>query len=78
MKPYAETDWNPIATAPRNATDIRVRMEDGSILEPAHWACDLSGEDQPAFRGWFIPVRDSRGTISCYRGIPEPTEWQPL
>ncbi len=63
--------WQPIKTAPRNATTIRVKMRDG-VMHEAHWAEDISGEDQPAFRGWFIAVGNS------FREIDEPVEWMPM
>jgi len=63
--------WKPIEEAPKDATEIRVRLKDGTIYEKAHFACDLSGEDQPAFRGWFI---DS--SKNSYREIETPIEWQ--
>ncbi len=71
-------EWNPIATAPKTATSIRVRMKDGTIHEDAHWASDLSGEEQPAFCGWFIPVKNAKGETLYFAGIEEPIEWQAL
>lgn len=62
--------WKPIATAPRNATKVEVRMSDGTIYKDAHWACDLSGDEQPPFKGWFIPGGDG------FIGIPEPEAWR--
>jgi len=49
-------------------------MDDGTIHEKAHWACDLSGEEQPPFRGWFIP-RNPRHY--GFVGIDEPVGWMP-
>ena len=66
--------WQPIKTAPKDATEVRVLMRDGTMHEKAHWASDLSGEDQPAFQGWFIPSPDTSG----FREIEEPTHWRPL
>lgn len=68
-------DWKPILTAPRNATHLRVMMYDGTIHEDAHWACDLSGEEQPPFRGWFVPVKDGAGKVTHYCGIKTPKWW---
>lgn len=66
--------WEPIATAPRNATWIQVLMTDGTE-QRAHWAQDLSGEEQPAFRGWFVKA----GSVDPYmRQIGEPIGWKPL
>lgn len=44
--------WQPMATAPKDCTWIIVLTEEGDE-ERVHWAEDLSGEDQPPFRGWF-------------------------
>ena len=60
--------WGPIATAPKNATWIEVIMSDGTTLE-AHWAQDLSGEDQPPFQGWF-----NRKLVQ----IETPDGWRPI
>lgn len=66
--------WQPIKTAPKDATEMRVLMRDGTVYERAHWASDLSGEDQPPFQGWFIPSQNASG----FREIEEPTHWRPL
>lgn len=73
FKPYAEDvpDWRPIRTAPKDATWIQVRMEDGTIHR-AHWASNLSGEEQPPFEGWFVDRK------THFLGIHEPKEWKPL
>lgn len=63
--------WQPINTAPKNATWVRVKMRDGRVLK-AHWASDLSGEEQPPFEGWFI----DKGTYMA--GIETPEYWKPL
>lgn len=52
-------------------------MRDGTVHEDAHWASDLSGEDQPPFEGWFRPVKDSDGRTSYYAYIGEPVAWRP-
>lgn len=58
--------------APKNATWITVLMENGTT-QNAHWAQDLSGEDQPMFRGWFIKSGDHD-----YSPIDEPIAWKPI
>lgn len=63
--------WWFIETAPRNATEIEVMMENGEILV-AHWACDLSGEEQPPFRGWFT----RKTGCDYFTGIPTPALWR--
>lgn len=70
--------WNPMASAPKNGEHICVQMSDGTIHEDAHWASDLSGEEQPPFEGWFRPVKDSRGRTTSYTYIGEPVAWRPL
>ncbi|HYG36368.1 MAG TPA: hypothetical protein VEC99_16360 [Clostridia bacterium] len=69
--------WEPMAAAPKDATDIEVQLEDGSILV-AHWAQDLSGEEQPPFIGWFTAVKDSQGNRDGYREIKTPLCWRKM
>lgn len=71
-------NWNSMGSAPHDATEVRVVMADGTVYERAHWACDLSGEEQPAFRGWFRPYYNSDGRVGGYFGISEPVGWQPI
>ncbi|MEQ1644894.1 MAG: hypothetical protein ABL959_15705 [Pyrinomonadaceae bacterium] len=65
--------WQPIETAPKNASWIRVILPGGQKLE-AHWAQDLSGEEQPPFKGWFRKYEGSSG----FSQIAEPIGWRPL
>ncbi len=65
------TDWQPMFTAPMNAKEVRVRMKDLTEHPRAHFA-DLSGSDQPPFKGWFIPVGDS------FHQIDTPLHWKPI
>jgi len=65
-------EWKPISEAPKDSTSIRAKMKDGTFHEDAHWASDMSGENQPIFEGWFIP---SNGYYS-YEQIETPIEWQ--
>ena len=59
-------------SAPKNCTLVEVKLPDLTVVE-AHWASNLSGEEQPAFEGWF--VRDG----GCgYVGVPNPILWRPL
>ncbi|MGQ0621337.1 MAG: hypothetical protein ACT4QA_15670 [Panacagrimonas sp.] len=71
-------DWRSMDTAPRNTTDVRVRMADGTEHARAHWACDMSGEEQPPYRGWFVPVLRHDGRVSFFSGIDEPAQWRPI
>lgn len=66
--------WEGMKTAPQNASWVKVLMRDGTIHE-AHFASDLSGEDQPPFEGWFI--RASKPEYGFY-GIDDPVAWQKL
>jgi hypothetical protein len=63
--------WRSIETAPHDCTVVEVKMANGAQLA-AHWACNLSGEDQPPFHGWFT---DS-GKGSGYIGIDNPVAWR--
>lgn len=64
--------WKDIKTAPKDATEVSVRLSDGTIYERAHWASNLSGEEQPPFEGWFVRAG------SYFAGIPDPVEWRPI
>jgi hypothetical protein len=69
--------WNTIDTAPLHQQDIRVLNAYGEHV--AHYACDLSGEDQPPFKGWFAEVRDESGKVTRFEEVsPKPTHWRPL
>ncbi len=67
--------WQPIKTAPKNATEILVLLEhkgDRHVMV-AHWAEDLGGEEQPPFRGWFF------WNVWQFSALPsEPTHWTPI
>lgn len=64
--------------APKNTYPIQhvqLLMDGGEIVKDAHWAQDLSGEEQPPFIGWFIPDGTGRG----YREVRgEPRAWAPM
>lgn len=69
-------EWQPMATAPKEGYPIEfvtVKLADGSTRSPCHYACDLSGEYQPPFKGWFIPD----GTGKGYKEV-HPVAWRPL
>lgn len=68
--PIGSEAWQPMASAPRNATWVQVKMKTGETME-AHWASDLSGEDQPPFEGWF-----THGGENYFRWIPDPIAWR--
>lgn len=68
--------WQPMDTAPKTLHGFRALMADGTIHDDVHWAEDMSGSDQPPFRGWFIPVvRD--GKVVRYQEIEKPVQWMP-
>lgn len=51
------------------ARDVQVFLPDGRELV-AHWASDLSGDEQPPFQGWF--TASGRGFIQ----ISQPMFWR--
>jgi hypothetical protein len=77
MSHIEERPWQPMSSAPKNATDVEVQTPAGEVLV-AHWACDLSGEDQPPYRGWFKKVMGLGGRVLYCAGIDEPKAWRPL
>ena len=60
-------------------TDWKENIEDffkidKEIVNDAHWASDLSGEEQPPFEGWFVKAGEDRnvgvnGTPIAWRKI---------
>lgn len=66
--------WDPMDNAPTEGQILEVRGRDaaGSVLEPMHYAYG-GGDEQPAFRGWFVPFKSGRGFFQV-----SPVEWQPL
>lgn len=65
--------WRPWSSAPKNATWVEVLLRDRTV-KVAHWAEDLSGEEQPPFSGWFV----GKGEQSFSALIGEPIGWRPL
>lgn len=74
----AAARWSPMKDAPRTTAWVRVltQLHDGTCAEyTAHWAEDLSGEEQPPFSGWFYAVRSN----SAYDEVPgRLLGWQPI
>lgn len=70
--------WDPMSNAPTTGPilEVRGRSANGKVLEPMHYA-DGGGEEQPRFKGWFVPCFDSTGALSYYLGV-DPVEWQPI
>lgn len=76
------TIWRSMDRAPKEGYPIQhvdLLMEDGSIVRNCHWAQDLSGEDQPPFRGWFTPVYRDNGSLMFNRQVDGPIKaWAPV
>lgn len=53
---------------------VRAMLDDGMIVDDLHFAEDMSGEEQPPFSGWFIPVGQH-----SFHGLDhkKPIAWQP-
>lgn len=63
-------DWRPMFCAPTNAAWVELQLEDSQIVR-AHFACDLSGSEQPAFMGWYVDAG------SYFRPVhPRPYRWR--
>ena len=62
--------WDPMSTAPITGRiiDMNVRDSKGKITHDVHYAEDMSGEFQPAFRGYFN---------SKLFEVVDVCEWQP-
>lgn len=69
--------FRPIETAPKNATNIEVITRQGKRMI-AHWAQDLSGEDQLPFKGWFIAVKNDQGKTVGFKEIDDLDGWRPI
>lgn len=69
-------DWQPMDTAPTTGPIVwvRVKCRDGRVTT-AHFAEDLSGDEQPPFRGWFESVGKGFGHFFSH---VSPVGWTPL
>lgn len=79
-RPIQGDGWRPIATAPKNATELLLLVPRGAshgwpttMRMVGHWASDLSGSEQPSFQGWFRDTGFGFAEIN-----PPPTHWAPL
>lgn len=65
--------WDPMSNAPMDGKILHVRGRDakGRLIENMHYAYG-GGEEQPPFRGWFVPA----GRYSFAQ--VDPVEWQPM
>lgn len=66
--------WNPMTTAPKDATEVMLLMNTQAIYPRAHWA-DGGGEEQPAFRGWFVQDKETK---TCHEIRGTPDGWLPI
>lgn len=64
--------WRSMDRAPKDGTWVHVKIEKTQLIYRAHWAEDLSGEDQPPFRGWF------QDAGNYFREVPTPYTWRPI
>lgn len=67
--------WLSMDDAPKGRT-VRVKLKSGKITE-AHFAQDLSGEDQPPFKGWFT-LRSAAHPEYGFIQIDDPISWKPM
>lgn len=74
------SEWAPIATAEKTTRiDIQIITREGVVHPCCHWASDLTGEDQPAFQGWFYPIMDDTNEkILYYNQVVNPLGWKPV
>jgi len=69
---YGENAWKTIAEAPKAQT-VEVLLSDEKTIVEAHWASDLSGEEQPPFEGWFVKAGEH-----SYSQIKTPVAWREI
>ena len=78
LAPNDGAEWQPMKSAPKNATWVEVLLANGRSVQRAHWASNLSGEEQPPFEGWFYEREVGSGKGSGYHQItPKPIAWRP-
>ena len=56
--------FQQINTAPKNCELFTAIDYYGRIIKKVHYACDLSGEEQPPFEGFFISAGKNCGYTS--------------
>lgn len=69
-----EKCWQPIATAPKDATRILVYIP-GARLEVREVWCAMEWEGGPQYWSTPIPVQGGKGTMIL---LDSPTHWMPL
>ena len=70
VQPETGHPWRSMASAPRDASWIIAKFKDEDVRR-VHFAEDLSGSEQPAFKGWFYKAGNS------FYGCQEPIGWLP-
>jgi hypothetical protein len=68
--------WWFMHNAPKGI-EVETKPFDSDKITIAHYARDLSGEEQPPFEGWFVAVICD-GKVSFYREIDRPELWRPI
>jgi len=67
---YGKNAWKSIDEAPKGEI-VEVMLPDEKTIVEAHWASDLSGEEQPPFEGWFTKCGEK-----SYSQIKKPIAWR--
>ena len=62
--------WKYLKTAPKDSSWFEGLTRNGEIVK-VHYACDMSGEDQPAFKGYFKDC-------GSYFAHVDIIKWRPL
>ncbi|ACK82503.1 hypothetical protein [Methylorubrum extorquens] len=80
VAPEAQGAWQDISTAEKKSrpsiiveTEVTAHGRTDKVEFIAHWAEDLSGEEQPPFRGWFYATGYGFAQLP---GVPK--RWRPL
>jgi desulfoferrodoxin (superoxide reductase-like protein) len=59
---FMRASWQHVTTEQHNGKWLDVMMSNGEIIR-AHWAQDMSGEEQPPYRGWYREMGSIMGPI---------------
>lgn len=83
---YERALWQPVQRDNPPLGDVLVGVPNAEPgfrgrayhLGAAHWAQDLSGEEQPPFKGWYRPIVDDKGKTLMFAEINgTPAWWRP-
>lgn len=66
-------NWQELESAPKDCSLIEGLTSKGEIKE-VHYACDLSGEEQPSFQGFFEKSNDQYFQINIIKWRPLPNK----